>query len=128
MVEDDATIGAFSAVHQFCRVGRHAYIGGYSVVTRDALPWVKTVGIKPACYGVNTIGLERKGVDEETVKRVTAAMRILLRSKLNTGQAIERIQAELGGTEEISYLVEFLESSERGLITALPGRPGSRGG
>ena len=59
-VDDDSTIGAFSAVHQFCRVGRHAYIGGYSVITKDALPWVKTVGIKPACYGVNTIGLERK--------------------------------------------------------------------
>ena len=127
-IDDDSTIGAFSAVHQFCRVGRHAYIGGYSVITKDALPWVKTVGIKPRCYGVNTIGLERKGVDEEVVRAVSAAMRILLRSKLNTSQAIERIREELSGSEEIEYLIRFLETSDRGLITALPGRPGGRGG
>ena len=127
-VDDDSTIGAFSAVHQFCRVGRHAYIGGYSVITRDALPWVKTVGIKPACYGVNTIGLERKGVDADTIEAVSTAMRLLLRSKLNTSQAIERMQAELGDVDEISYLIEFLQSSERGAITSLPGRKGSRGG
>lgn len=127
-VADDSTIGAFSAVHQFCRVGRHAYIGGYSVITRDALPWVKTVGIKPACYGVNTIGLERKGFEDKTVQLLAAAMRFLLRSKLNPTQAIERMRAELEETEEISYLIEFLESSQRGLITSLPGRQGARGG
>ena len=127
-IDDDATIGAFSAVHQFCRVGRHAYIGGYSVITRDALPWVKTVGIKPACYGVNTIGLERKGVDEAVIEVVSAAMRLLLRSKLNKSQAIERMQSELGDHAEIAYLIDFLESSQRGVITSLPGRQGSRGG
>jgi UDP-N-acetylglucosamine acyltransferase len=127
-VDDDATIGAFSAVHQFVRVGRHAYIGGYSVITRDALPWVKTVGIKPACYGVNTIGLERKGADSQTIEVVSQAIRLLLRSKLNTSQAIERMQAELGGNEDVAYLIDFLQSSERGVITALPGRQGKRGG
>lgn len=127
-IDDDSTIGAFSAVHQFCRVGRHAYIGGYSVITRDALPWVKTVGIKPACYGVNTIGLERKGVDGETIETVSAAMRLLLRSKLNPSQAIERMQSELGEDEEIAYLIDFLQSSHRGVITSLPGKQGSRGG
>jgi len=127
-VDDDATIGAFSAVHQFCRVGRHAYIGGYSVITRDALPWVKTVGIKPACYGVNTIGLERKVLGEETIKVIAAAMRLLLRSNLNTSQAIERMQEELGASEEVAYLIDFLQSSQRGVVTALPGRQGARGG
>ncbi len=127
-IDDDATIGAFSAVHQFCRVGRHAYIGGYSVITKDALPWVKTVGIKPACYGVNTIGLERKGMAEATIQTVSDAMRILLRSKLNTTQAIDKIRRELPDSPEIAYLIEFLESSQRGLITALPGRRGPRGG
>lgn len=128
VVDDDSTIGAFSAVHQYCRVGRHAYIGGYSVITRDALPWVKTVGIKPACYGVNTIGLERKGVDGATIETVSAAMRLLLRSKLNTTQAIERMREEIGDSEVVSYLIDFLQSSDRGVITALPGRQGSRGG
>lgn len=127
-VDDDSTIGAFSAVHQFCRVGRHAYIGGYSVITKDALPWVKTVGIKPACYGVNTIGLERKDLDEGTIKRITAAIRLMLRSNLNTSQAIERMREELGQSDEIAYLIEFLQSSQRGVITALPGRRGTRGG
>jgi UDP-N-acetylglucosamine acyltransferase len=126
-IADDATIGAFSAVHQYCRVGRHAYIGGYSVITRDALPWVKTVGIKPACYGVNVIGLERKGVDAATIETVSSAMRLLLRSKLKTSQAIERIQAELGESEAITYLIDFLQSTDRGLITSMPGRLGSRG-
>lgn len=127
-VDDDATIGAFSAVHQFCRVGRHAYIGGYSVITKDALPWVKTVGIKPACYGVNTIGLERKDLGKAEIQRISAAIRLLLRSNLNTTQAIERMQSEFGDSDEIAYLVDFLQSSDRGVITALPGKRGSRGG
>ena len=127
-VDDDSTIGAFSAVHQHCRVGQHAYIGGYSVITRDALPWVKTVGIKPACYGVNTIGLERKGFDEKAIKLLSSAMRILLRSRLNTAQAVERLQEEYGDEAEIEYLIDFLNTSQRGVITALPGRQGDRGG
>jgi UDP-N-acetylglucosamine acyltransferase len=128
VVDDDSTIGAFSAVHQFCRVGRHAYIGGYSVITKDALPWVKSVGIKPACYGVNKIGLERKSLDGDSIKLISAAMRLLLRSNLNTTQAIERMTEELGESEEITYLIEFLNSSQRGVLTALPGRRGARGG
>ncbi len=128
MVDDDSTIGAFSAVHQYCRVGRHAYIGGYSVITKDALPWVKTVGIKPACYGVNTIGLERKGLDEDVIKVISAAIRLLLRSNLNTSQAIERMQEDYGDSPEVSYLIDFLQTTERGLVTALPGRRGARGG
>ena len=67
-VGDDATIGAFSAVHQFCRVGRHAYVGGYTVVTMDALPFVKTVGYKATCYGLNVIGLRRKGIGRDAVR------------------------------------------------------------
>lgn len=128
-VEDHAVIGAFSAVHQYCHVGRHAYIGGFSVITKDALPWMKTVGHKPLCYGLNTIGLERKGFDGKTIERLGRAARILLRSGLNTSQAIERLGQELGGAEDIDYLIEFLTRSERGVITARPGRRGSgRGG
>jgi len=127
-VHDDATIGAFSAVHQFTRVGRHAYIGGYTVLTMDALPYVKTVGQKPACYGLNSIGLRRKGVKPDARRRLGEAMKTLLSSGLNTGQAVERIREELGGHEEIDYLLEFIDASERGVVKAPPGKRGERGG
>ncbi len=127
-VGDDSTVGAFSAVHQFCRVGRHAYIGGYSVITRDVLPFMKTVGIKPACLGLNTIGLQRHGLSDETIAQLESAARILMRSGLNTSQALERMGNELGGTPEVEDLIEFVRSSERGVIKQLPGRRGGRGG
>jgi UDP-N-acetylglucosamine acyltransferase len=126
-VHDDATIGAFSSVHQFCRVGRHAYIGGYSVITMDALPFAKTVGIKPAFYGVNKIGLSRKGVDPETIRRLERAMRLLVRSGLNTAQALERIREELPGDPGVEYLVAFIESAKRGVHKSAP-RGGRTGG
>jgi len=127
-VQDDASISAFSAVHQFCRVGRHAYIGGYSVITQDALPFVKTVGAKPAVYGVNRIGLERKGFAEETIDRIEAAVRLLLRGKLPFAEALERVKAEHGQDPEVAYLLDFIASAQRGVIRALPGQKGSRGG
>jgi UDP-N-acetylglucosamine acyltransferase len=126
-VHDDANISAFSAVHQFCRVGRHAYIGGYSVITQDALPFVKTVGQKPACYGLNVIGLKRKGVETETIRRLEAAYRILVRSRLPTPRALERLRAELAGDPQVDYLIAFVESSQRGLHKSPP-RGGARGG
>ncbi|MCB1054095.1 MAG: acyl-ACP--UDP-N-acetylglucosamine O-acyltransferase [Acidobacteria bacterium] len=127
-VESDATISAFSAVHQFCRVGCHAYIGGYSVITMDALPYVKTVGGKPATYGLNSIGLKRKGFDADAIGRLEQALKIFLASKLNTTQALERLRGELGGHPEVDHLVAFVESAQRGVIKALPGRRGGRGG
>ncbi|MDH3745243.1 MAG: acyl-ACP--UDP-N-acetylglucosamine O-acyltransferase [Acidobacteriota bacterium] len=127
-VGDGATVGAFTAVHQFCRVGRRAYIGGYSVITKDALPFMKTVGIKPVCLGLNTIGLQRAGVSEESIARLDAAARILLRGGLNTGQALDRIETEAGDSAEVADLIAFIRSSERGVITRLPGRRGGRGG
>lgn len=126
-VHDDASISAFTSVHQFCRVGKHAYVGGYSVVTMDALPFAKTVGLSPACYGLNSIGLRRKGVDPETVRRLDRAVRLLVRGKLNTAQALERIRAELGGDPEVDYLVAFVESAQRGVHKSPP-RGGRRGG
>ena len=127
-IGDDAVVGAFSAVHQFCRVGRHAYIGGFSVITQDALPFVKTVGQKPACYGLNRIGLERKGFGAETLRRLEAALRVLTRSGLNTAQALAALRAEAGGDPEVDYFTEFVAASKRGVIKGLPGRRGSRGG
>ncbi len=127
-VADDATVGAFSSVHQFCRIGRHAYIGGYSVITRDALPFVKTVGMKPLCYGINRIGLERKGFSPEILKVLDAAYRILVRSRLATEHALERLRGELGEHAEVMEWIEFMKASSRGVIRDLPGRKGGRGG
>jgi UDP-N-acetylglucosamine acyltransferase len=115
-VESGATVGAFSGVHQFCRIGRHAFIGGYSVVTQDALPFVKTVGNRASTYGVNTIGLERKGFSAEAIQALKKAYRYLKQSGLNTGQAVERIESELSEWEECRVLVEFIRSSERGIV------------
>jgi UDP-N-acetylglucosamine acyltransferase len=126
-VHDDATISAFTAVHQFCRVGRHAYVGGFSVVTMDALPFVKTVGQKPACYGLNRIGLQRKGVEPESLRRLDEAVRILVRSRLNTAQALERLRAELAGDPQVDYLIDFVETAKRGVHKSPP-RGGGRGG
>lgn len=130
-VHDDASISAFSSVHQFCRVGRHAYVGGYSVVVMDALPYAKTVGMKPACFGLNSIGLKRKGFDAEAIARLDRALRLLVRSKLNTAQALERIREEIGAAgawPEIDYLVDFIGSSRRGVHKSPPGRSGGRAG
>lgn len=115
-VEDFAAIGAFSGVHQFCRIGTHAYIGGYSVVTQDALPYVLTVGNRARAYGVNVIGLKRKHFREETVESLRRAYRILFHSKLNTTRALARIEGELGDIPEVAYLASFIRSSQRGIV------------
>jgi UDP-N-acetylglucosamine acyltransferase len=128
LVEDDAVIGAYSAVHQFCRVGRHAYIGGYSVITQDALPFAKTVGHKPAFYGLNRVGLERKGYGADDVRILDRALRLLVRSGLPTPEAVERLRDELGGHPDVDYLIGFVTGSQRGIVKTLPGRRGSRGG
>ena len=114
-VADHATIGAYSAVHQFCRVGHYAFIGGFSVVVKDALPYARTVGNHAQCYGANTIGLRRQGFTNEAIRHIQRAFHLLLTSKLNTTQALERLKAELAGTPEIDYLIEFIETSERGV-------------
>lgn len=117
-VGDHATVGAFSAVHQFTRVGDHAFIGGFTVVTQDALPFMKTVGDRPAkTYGVNSLGLQRKGFPPETIDALDSAYRILIRSKLKLQDALERIESELALYPEVRYLVEFVRStSKRGFI------------
>jgi UDP-N-acetylglucosamine acyltransferase len=115
-VGDYATLGAYSGVHQFCRVGRHAFIGAYSVVVKDALPFARTVGNHARCYGQNTLGLRRRGFSADEIRRISHAFRLLLAAKLNTTQAVEAIKQDLSGWPEIDYLVEFIETSERGVI------------
>jgi UDP-N-acetylglucosamine acyltransferase len=116
VVEDNATIGAFSGVHQFCRVGEHAYIGGYSVITQDALPFVLTVGNRAKSFGINVVGLERKNFPPESIQALRQAYRILFRSKLNLDQALDRLQNELAGQKEVVRMADFIRASKRGVI------------
>ena len=115
-VEDGATVGAFSGVHQFCRVGQHAYIGGYSVITQDALPFVLTVGNRARSFGINVIGLERRNFSAEAIQALKRAYRILFRSRLSQKEALERLDAELGDSAEARALGAFIRDSERGVI------------
>jgi UDP-N-acetylglucosamine acyltransferase len=115
-VFDGANIGAYSGVHQFCRVGREAYVGGYSVVVKDALPFALTVGNHARCYGLNKVGVRRRGYSRETIEALHHAYHLLLSSKLNTTQAIERIRQEITGEAEVDEVVRFVESSKRGVV------------
>jgi UDP-N-acetylglucosamine acyltransferase len=117
-VEDFANISAGSAVHQFCRVGQHAFIGGYSVVTKDALPFARTVGSRPArIFGTNTIGLRRRGFSPEVVEKLKRSFRYLLQSKLNTTRALQQIQKDRSlACAEVEYVIDFIRTSQRGVI------------
>ena len=117
-VEDYANISAGSGIHQFCRVGRHAFIGGYSVVTKDALPFARTVGSRPArIYGANTVGLVRRGFTPDVIAKLKRSFRYLLQSKLNTTRALQQIEQDQSlACAEVQYLIDFIRSSQRGVI------------
>ena len=115
-VEDFATIGAFSPVHQFCRIGRYAYIGACTVITQDVPPFSRVVTERETrCYGANSIGLKRQGFSSEQIQAIERAFRLLLRSKLNTTQAVEQMLANLNGSADVAELIAFIQSAERGL-------------
>ncbi len=115
-IEDKAIISGLSAVHQFARIGRHSFIGGCSRVAKDIPPFLKAVGNPVKLYGLNTIGLQRSGIDEETIRELKRAYRLLFRSDLNVTQAIERAQTELEPLPEVRELIRFVEASERGVV------------
>ena len=117
IIEDHATIGAFSGVHQFCKVGVHGFVGGYSVITKDVLPYSKTVSARDAKnYGVNTLGLQRKGFSPESILAIRVAYRIILQSKLNTSQALATLKKKFLDQPEVQVIINFIEKSERGII------------
>jgi UDP-N-acetylglucosamine acyltransferase len=116
LIDDRANVGAYSGVHQFCRVGREAYVGGYSVVVKDALPFALTVGNHARCYGLNKIGMQRRGYSPAAIDALHHAFYLLLSARLNTGQALEKIRAETKDSREVDELVRFIESSERGVV------------
>lgn len=115
-VEDSSTIGAYSGVHQYCRIGEHAFIGGYSVITQDALPYALTVGNRAESHGINVIGLRRKNFSVETIEALRKAYRRLFRSKVKLAEAVESVERDWGDVPEVAKLVRFIKASERGVI------------
>lgn len=115
-VADRASIGAYSGVHQFCRVGLEAFIGGYSVVVKDAMPYATIQGNHAKCYGLNSVGMRRRGYAKETIDHLNHAFRLLLSSKLNTTQAVEKITDEIKGCNEVDMLLDFIANAKRGVV------------
>ncbi|MFZ1701924.1 MAG: acyl-ACP--UDP-N-acetylglucosamine O-acyltransferase [Pyrinomonadaceae bacterium] len=115
-IADRASVGAYSGVHQFCRVGLEAFIGGYSVVVKDAMPFAIIQGNHAKCYGLNTLGMKRRGYSKETIAGLNHAFHLLLSAKLNTTQAVEKIREDIAGCDEVDMLIEFIETSKRGVV------------
>ena len=115
-IADRASVGAYSGVHQFCRLGFEAFVGGYSVVVKDAMPYAIIQGNHAKCYGLNRLGMKRRGYSKETIEKLNHAFHLLLSAKLNTTQAVEKIREEIAGCKEVDLLVGFIETSKRGVV------------
>ncbi|HUJ94404.1 MAG TPA: acyl-ACP--UDP-N-acetylglucosamine O-acyltransferase [Terriglobales bacterium] len=117
IVEDWATVGALCPVHHFVRIGAYSFIGGGTTVTRDVLPFSKTAAERGThAYGINAIGLERRGFSKERIRKIHHAYKVLLASKLNTSQALEKLRSEPDHGEDVDLLIQFIETSERGVV------------
>ena len=111
-VEDWAMVGALCPVHQFVRIGTHSYIGGGTTITRDVLPFSKTAAARDThAYGMNTVGLERRGFSKESIRKIHHAYKVLLASKLNTSQALDKLKSEPDRGEDVDMLIRFIEAS-----------------
>jgi UDP-N-acetylglucosamine acyltransferase len=116
-VADYASIGAFCLIHQNCRVGAYAFLGSASLINKDILPYAKTSAERSAAvYGANRVGLERRGFTRDDIDELDKAFRLLSRSKLNTTQALEAIEAKGFESPHVRALVEFVKTSERGVV------------
>jgi len=114
---DWVIVGGVTPIHQFVRVGSHAFIGGLSRISQDVPPFCRVAGSPPKLYGLNSVGLERRGFSSETRALLKRAYRILFQSNLNVSQGLERARAEVEQTVEVRLLLDFIESSERGITT-----------
>jgi len=117
IVEDFATVGALCPVHQYCRIGRYSYVGGGTTITQDVLPFSLTSAKRDVhAYSLNKVGLERRGFDRQRLRAIHHAYRLLQASKLNVSQAIAQLRQEETASEDVTYLVEFIEQSQRGIL------------
>ena len=115
-IADRANVGAYSGVHQFCRVGFEAFVGGYSVVVKDAPPFAIIQGNHAKCFGLNRVGMRRRGYSRETIEKLNHAYHLFLSSRLNTTQAVEKMREEIADCKEVDLLIEFIETSKRGVV------------
>lgn len=115
-IADRANIGAYSGIHQFCRVGLEAFVGGYSVVVKDAPPFAIIQGNHAKCFGLNKVGMRRRGYPKDTIEKLHHAFHLLLSAKLNTTQALEKIREDISDCAEVDLLLGFIESSKRGVV------------
>jgi len=116
-VEEWAVVGALCPVHQFVRIGAHSYIGGGTTITQDVLPFSMTSAARDThAYGMNKVGLERRGFSKERIGRIHHAYKILLASKMNTSQALDKLKSETDRGEDVDMLIRFIEGAERGVI------------
>jgi len=116
-VEEWAVVGALCPVHQFVRIGAHSYVGGGTTITQDVLPFSMTSAARDThAYGMNKVGLERRGFSKERVRKIHHAYKTLLASKLNTSQALQKLKAEPDRGQDVDLLIRFIEASERGVI------------
>jgi UDP-N-acetylglucosamine acyltransferase len=117
IVEEWAVVGALCPVHQFVRIGAHSYVGGGTTITQDVLPFSMTSAAREThAYGMNKVGLERRGFSKERIAKIHHAYKILLASKMNTSQALAKLKAEKDPGEDVEMLVRFIEGAERGII------------
>ncbi len=114
-IQDFATLGGFSGVHQFCRVGTHAFMGGGTIATQDVAPYSLTVGNRAHLFGANLVGLSRRGFSPEAIAALRRAFRLLQSRQLTTGQALERLEAD-APTAEVRTLIDFVRSATRGVV------------
>ncbi len=115
-IADRASIGAYSGVHQYCRIGFEAFVGGYSVVVKDAMPFATIQGNHAKCFGLNAVGMKRRGYPKETIEKLGHAFHLLLSAKLNTTQAVAKIRGEIVGCKEVDMLLEFIGNAKRGVV------------
>jgi UDP-N-acetylglucosamine acyltransferase len=115
-VEDHAILSGFTAVHQFCRIGVHSFIGGLSGITKDVLPYMMVAGHPPEPRGVNQEGLKRRGFTPEQLRNLKEAYRILYRSGLRLVEAREQLSALAAGNPEVGVIVQFMDRSERSIV------------
>jgi UDP-N-acetylglucosamine acyltransferase len=117
LVGNYAQVGALCPVHHFVRIGDYAFIGGGTTVTKDVLPFSKTAAERGTrAYGLNAVGLERRGFDKERIAKIHHAYKLLLASRLNTTQALDRLKSESARGHDVDMLIQFIESSERGVV------------
>jgi len=116
VMEDWVTVGGLAGIHQFVRIGAHAFIGGATKITQDVPPYCRAVGNPPTLLGLNSVGLERRGLSDEVRSALKHAYRILFQSKLNLSQASARVEAEVVCIPEVLHLLAFIRASERGIV------------